>query len=441
MDLRLPNLGEGADSGVVVSLQVKVGDTIEKGQTVIELESGKAVAPIPSPASGKVSQIRVKEGDKISSGAVILVLDGAGAAENKSSAPAPAASAKAAPKAVKPRPAAQPAPVAAPEEEDLEEDLDEGEEESAASVPASPELRRIARLLGIPLHKVAGSERGGRITFEDVKAYIARLRRMASRPRVAAPAAAAPVVPAQPVPERVDFAQFGEVTKKPLASLRKVIAERMLQSWTQIPQVTQFDEADISGLLDLRKKFLPAYEKKGARLTVTGMVLRAVVQTLKKHPIFNASIDDVSQEVVLKQYIHLGIAVDTEAGLLVPVIRNAQDKSVLQLSLDLQSLAEKARDRKVSLEEMKGGSFTISNQGGIGGGMFTPIVNRPEVAILGLGKGALKPVVKEKEILPRMLLPLALSYDHRLIDGGSAARFITDLVGSIENFSENDLKL
>ncbi len=429
MDVRLPNLGEGADSGVVVSVAVKEGDSIQKGQTVIELESGKAVAPIPSTVEGKVTAIRVKEGDKISTGAVLISVEelAGSAASDKGSA------ALAAKSLAKPRPSR---PEAAPEPEleaaELEEEVDDG-----SPIPASPELRRIGKMLGIPLRKIKGSERGGRITFEDVRDYLARLQRLAAQPRAAAGGRSA----ATPAAEQIDFSQYGPVTKKPLTSLRKIIGQRMLESTTSIPHVTQFDDADITGLLDLRKKHLAAYEAKGARLTVTGLVLKAIVDTLKKHPLFNASIDDVAQEVVFKDYIHLGVAVDTEVGLMVPVIRDADKKTVLQLSLDLQSLAEKARERKVTLEELKGGSFTISNQGGIGGAHFTPIVNRPEVAILGLGKGSLKPAVREKQIVARMLLPLALSYDHRLIDGGSAARFISDLVATIESFPEADLKL
>lgn len=226
-----------------------------------------------------------------------------------------------------------------------------------------------------------------------------------------------------------------------MSSLRKVISRRMLESWNNVPHVTQFDEADLTTILELRKKNLAAYEKKGARLTVTGFVLKAVASALKKHPIFNASIDEATDEVVFKQYCHIGIAVDTEAGLIVPVIRDVDKKSLLELSKELEELAKKARDRKVSADDLKGGTFTISNQGGIGGAHFTPIVNRPEVAILGLGKGVVKPVVREKKIETRTMLPIALSYDHRLIDGGTAARFTVDLVNTLENFNAKDAKL
>ncbi len=215
----------------------------------------------------------------------------------------------------------------------------------------------------------------------------------------------------------------------------------MWENWNAIPHVTQFDDADFTKLNELRKKYAAAYEAKGSKLTLTPLVLRAVAATLKKHPIFNSSLDEVANEVVLKDYVHLGIAVDTEQGLIVPVIRDVDKKSVLELAKELEVLAQKARDRKVSADELKGGTFTISNQGAIGGAHFTPIVNRPEVAILGLGRGALKPVVRDGKVEARMMTPLGLSYDHRVIDGGSAARFIVDLVATMQDFSEDVVKL
>jgi pyruvate dehydrogenase E2 component (dihydrolipoamide acetyltransferase) len=205
--------------------------------------------------------------------------------------------------------------------------------------------------------------------------------------------------------------------------------------------VTQFDEADITALMDLRKKYAPTYEKKGARLTLTSFALKVVVEALKKHPIFNASLDEAANQIVFKEYYHIGLAVDTEQGLIVPVLRDVDKKSIFDLSKEVNDLAEKARDRKIGLEELKGSTFTISNQGGIGGGHFTPIINKPDLAILGLGRGAVKPVVREGKIEPRTLLPIAVSYDHRLIDGGSAARFTTDLVKAFESFAEESLKI
>ncbi len=231
------------------------------------------------------------------------------------------------------------------------------------------------------------------------------------------------------------------MTKKPLTPLRQVIVRRMSESWNAVPRVTQFDEADFTQLNALRKKFGPKYEKQGVRLTLTPLVLKALVETLKKHPIFNSSLDEVANEIVIKDYFHIGIAVDTEQGLIVPVIRDVDKKSVLDLSKELEQLAQKARDRKVSGDELKGGTFTISNQGAIGGAHFTPIVNKPEVAILGLGRGALKPVARDGKVEIRLMTPLALSYDHRVIDGGTAARFIVDLVAALQDFKEAAVKI
>ena len=226
-----------------------------------------------------------------------------------------------------------------------------------------------------------------------------------------------------------------------MTSLRKTISRRMTENWNTIPHVTQFDEADVTALLELRKKYAAAYDAKGAHLTLTTFALKAVVTALKKFPIFNASLDEATQEIVFKEYFHIGIAVDTDAGLIVPVIRNVDKKNLVELSKELSAVAEKARDRKIGLEDLKGGTFTISNQGGIGGAHFTPIVNKPELAILGLGRGAVKAVVREKQIVARTMLPLAISYDHRLIDGGTAARFTVELVNALENFSEAEVKI
>jgi pyruvate dehydrogenase E2 component (dihydrolipoamide acetyltransferase) len=368
---------------------------------------------------------------------VLLTLEGGGAAaapEAKEDQPAKSA----APRAKAPRRAA---PEPEFEEEDYEEDAEL--EETAAdkagfAAPASPSIRKLARDIGLDLRKIQGSEDGGRIVLADIRAYIQRLQRLAARPRGGAPAAPAEV---KPPAERIDFSQWGSITKKPLSPIRQTISRRMVENAVSIPHVTQFDEADITALTDLRKKFADAYEKKGARLTLTSFALKAVANTLKKFPIFNSSLDEAVNELVFKEYVHLGLAVDTEQGLLVPVIRDVDKKDLFQLSKDVQELAEKARGRKVSLEEMKGGTFTISNQGGIGGAHFTPIINKPEVAILGLGRGAMKAVVKDKKIEPRLMMPIALSYDHRVIDGGEAARFTVELVQAFEGFKEENVKL
>jgi pyruvate dehydrogenase E2 component (dihydrolipoamide acetyltransferase) len=421
MDVKLPNLGEGADSGTVINIFVKEGDQVQKDQPLLELENEKAVATIPSTGAGTVTRLFVKNGDKISAGQRIVSLSGGG------EAPAPVAA--------KPREVSGKRP--APSRELVEEAPPEEPEAEAGTVPtsngqvaAAPSIRKMATDLGIDLTKIRGSERGGRIVLADVRAYIQRLARAAQQPKAAAPA-----------PEKIDFSKWGPISRRPMSPLRQVISRRMRENWNAIPHVTQFDEADLTSILALRKKYVSAYEAKGARLTVTSFVLKAVAAALKKHPIFNSSLDESSDEIVYKEYYHIGVAVDTEAGLIVPVIRDVDKKSLLDLSKELEDLAKKARDRKVSSEELKGGAFTISNQGGIGGAHFTPIVNKPEVAILGLGKGALKPVVRNNAIEPRMMLPLGLSYDHRVIDGAVAARFTVDLLQALENFNENDVKI
>ncbi|HEY1171617.1 MAG TPA: 2-oxo acid dehydrogenase subunit E2 [Verrucomicrobiae bacterium] len=439
MDVKLPKLGEGADSGVVVGILVKEGDKVTKGQTIIELENEKAVAPIPATADGVVSKIHVKEGAKISIGALLITLDGGSGGGAAAPAEAPAAKA-AAPKAKK-----KAAPVVVEEEEEADDDSgDEGEEESFddVEVAAPPSVRKVAREIGLDLRRVKGSEAGGRVVMADVRVYIQKLIKLAAKGKAApaaAPAAAA--APAKPVAESIDFSQWGDITKKPMTGLRKVIARRMVESVTTIPQVTQFDDVDITALNDLRKKFSADYEKAGARLTLTPFAIKALVAALKKHPIMNSSMDEVTEEIVFKNYYHIGIAVDTEAGLMVPVIKDADKKSLLEISKELEEIAKKARDRKLSPDDMKGGTFTISNQGGIGGAHFTPIVNKPEVGIFGMGRGALKPVVVGKEVQVRLMMPIAISYDHRLIDGGTAARFTVDLIAAYAAMTDADVKL
>ena len=375
MDLKLPNLGEGADSGTVVNLFVKEGDAITKDQPILELENEKAVATIPSTAAGTVFKIYVKPGDKLSVGQRILSLadgGGAGAATTAAAEPAPVSRRE--------RIIQTPSPEQAPEPNE-EEAPDEGEERKGGGAPAAaPSIRKLARDLGIDLARVRGSARGGRIVLEDVRAYIQRLQRVAAAPKRAAAAEAAP---AKPPPEAMDFSKWGPITKTPFSLLRQVIARRMLESWHSTPRVTQFDQADITTLMALRKQYAPAYEQTGTRLTLTSFALRIVADTLKKHPIFNASVDEAAEQIVYKQYYHLGIAVDTEAGLDRPGDPGRGQEGHTYLSRELEDLAKKARERKVSADDLKGGTFTISNQGGIGGAHFTPIVNKPEVAILG----------------------------------------------------------
>lgn len=432
MDLKLPHLGEGADSGTVVNLFVKEGDQVNKDQPILELENEKAVATIPSTAAGTVSKIFVKSGDKISVGQRILSLS-----ENGAAAARPAGKPEAAPKTevVEEKPSRPAAHEPEPQER---ADASAGEPKPGVPPAAAPSIRKLARDLGLDLTKVRGSARGGRIVLEDIRAYIQRLQRLAGEPKTAP---AGPAAAPKPSVESIDFSKWGPVSIKPLSPLRQVIARRMHENWNAVPHVTQFDEADITDLNALRKKYAAAYEQKGTKLTLTSFALKVVAEAVKLHPIFKSSLDEAAQEIVMKDYCHIGVAVDTEAGLIVPVIRDVDKKNLLDLSKELEDLAKKARDRKVSAEELKGGVFTISNQGGIGGGHFTPIVNRPEVAILGLGRGTMKPVVRGDKIEPRLMLPMGLSYDHRVIDGGAAARFVVALVKGFESASEEWVKL
>jgi len=433
MDVKLPKVGDAADSGTVATLLVKVGDVVTADQTILELEQEKAVAPIRTPVAGKVTAIHVKEGDKISVGARLITVDSGDA---PAAAPAPAAAAPKA-SALAARPAARPTAAAEVEEDD---DLP-APDDSADSGPdpaASPYVRKVARELGIRLSRVTGSGSGGRVLIADLARYVARLEKGVARAGRHAEEPRGLVF--EPVSQ--DFSVFGPVTSQPLTTLRKVIASRMVENAVSLPHVTQFDEADLSRIEALRAQHRPSYEAAGVRLTPTPFILKALVSTLQKHPIFNASINEVAETLVLKHHYHLGIAVDTEAGLLVPVLRDADRKSLKQIAEELAAIAVKARDRKLGPDDMKGGTFTVSNQGAIGGGHFTPIINKPEVAILGLGRTALKPVVTDGgRIEARPMLPLTVSYDHRVIDGGTAARFTVDLVRALQEFPEDAARL
>jgi len=439
MDVKLPKLGEGADSGTVVSILVKEGDRVKNNQTLIELENEKAVAPIPSPTAGTITRIHARVGQTLSVGQILVSL-------NPEAAAAPAAVTPVLPaKAAPPRTPAAPAvrgttPVQAPESGFREPVTAEpapppGETEvppSPFAPPTSPSIRKMARELGLDLTRIRGSEHGGRIVIEDIRAYIAQLQQTAA-------AGAAPAPPPPPMVEAIDFSRWGPISRKPISALRRTISRRLVESWNTVPQVNQFDDADVTVITEMQKKHGAAYEAKGVRLTLTPMILKAVVRSLRQHPVFNASLDEAAGEVIFKEYYHLGIAVDTEAGLFVPVLRDVDQKGILTLARELRELADKAKARKVLADDLKGATFTISNQGGIGGAHFTPIVNKPEAAILGLGRSRLMPVVKNNRIEPCLMLPLCLSYDHRLIDGGSAARFMVQIVREIEGYPEEEL--
>lgn len=433
MEIRVPHLAEGVESGTVVSVLVAEGDQVQKDQTVVELETNKAVATISATTAGKVTKVYVKEGDSVSVGGLLV------AVEDKAGGTSQASPAQQAPKSKTISSTAAAVAPATPMAFVSGTGGYVSPSPSGFPPPASPSVRKMAREFGIDLARVRGTEEGGRITMADLRNYIQYLQQAAFTPQQAVvPAQQAAAKPAAP---SIDFSKWGPVHKKPLTQLRKTIAQAMVESWTAIPHVTQFDDLDITQLMALSKKYAEAYKKKGAHLTVTSFVIKAVADVLKKHPEFNASLDEDSHEIVYKDYYHIGIAVDSEAGLMVPVLREADKKSLLEISQQLSVLAEKVRSRKIAIEEMKGGTFTISNQGGIGGKHFTPIVNRPEAAILGLGRGYKASVVREDRTAVALLMPIGLSYDHRLIDGAKAARFVVDLAEALQKFSDQDVIL
>ncbi|MBI2890594.1 MAG: 2-oxo acid dehydrogenase subunit E2 [Nitrospirae bacterium] len=415
MDVRLPRLGEGAHSGTVVKILVRVGDVIVKDQHLLEIESEKAIVPIPSPASGRVVRIDIREGDEVRVGQVILGLEESAAGAEVAVRPAgPPQTLSTAPEPLLERAAIHP-------------------ERSGIGPPAPPSVRRIARELGIDLANVAGSGRGGRISVADLRLYVSNLQRRAE------PAGAAP--PSDGPSEPVDFLKWGPVTRKKMSPLRRTVAERMRQSWMSIPHVTQFDRADITRLLGLRKTFSPEYEKRGARLTLSCFILKACVSALKKFPILNSSMDESAGDIVFKDYFHLNVAVDTESGLMAPVIRNVDRRHLLDLCIELRSLTERTRQRKIGLEELQGGTFTVSNLGGIGGTYFSPLISRPQVAVLAVGRGFEEPRIVGGKLESVSILPIGVSYDHRVIDGADGARFIRAVADALEQFREDDVKL
>jgi pyruvate dehydrogenase E2 component (dihydrolipoamide acetyltransferase) len=372
------------------------------GQELFTIETDKASVPVPAPADGTVDELRVKAGDKVGVGAVVAVLS---APSTAAKPPVPPSSPPAAPPANVP---ASTATIAS----------GNGRKESAALIPAGPATRRLARELGVSLQDVPGTARGGRVTIDDVKAFVKK--------RMTLPAAA-PTGNGFVVPPLPDFSKYGPVEKRPVSNLRRKIAENLTLAWHTAPAVTQFDLADITELEAGRKRIIQEAPKGAPKVTMTVLAVKAVVAALKEFPHFASSLDLTTGIQVFKQYYHVGIAVDTERGLVVPVIRDADKKSMRDLAAEIAALAEKARAGKLAIDEMRGGVFAITNLGGIGGTAFSPIINYPEAAILGLARSSLQPVVRDGKIEPRLMLPLCLSYDHRVIDGADAARFTTRL--------------
>ncbi|QLG90982.1 dihydrolipoyllysine-residue acetyltransferase [Pseudomonas yamanorum] len=420
-DIHVPDIGSSGKAKII-ELLVKVGDTVEADQSLITLESDKASMEIPSPAAGVVESIAVKLEDEVGTGDFILKLKVAGAAAPAAApaAAAPAAKAEAAPAAAAPAPAAKaeaaPAPAAAPAP-------------SGAKVHAGPAVRQLAREFGVELNAVTASGPHGRVLKEDVQVYVKSMMQKAKEAPAAGAATGGAGIPPIPV---VDFSRFGETEEVPMTRLMQIGASSLHRSWLNIPHVTQFDQADITDLEAFRVAQKAVAEKAGVKLTVLPLLLKACAHLLKELPDFNSSLAPSGKAIIRKKYVHIGFAVDTPDGLLVPVIKNVDQKSLLQLAAEAAALAAKARDKKLTADDMQGACFTISSLGHIGGTGFTPIVNAPEVAILGVSKATIQPVWDGKAFQPKLMLPLSLSYDHRVINGAAAARF-TQRLSSLLN--------
>ncbi|WP_424683067.1 dihydrolipoyllysine-residue acetyltransferase [Frateuria sp. YIM B11624] len=442
-EARVPDIG-GHDNVPVIEVLVKVGDTVAKDQSLITLESDKATMEVPAPFEGVVKELKLKVGDEVSEGAVIALI------ESGAAAPAPAAAAPSSPDAQSatglpvssggPKGEGKPAPVGG--RGVLPGNVPEGDVRPQARAPfdakivmpgdapyASPAIRAFARELGVDIAQVKGSGRGGRIQREDVSAYVKHALASGARPvQGGAPAGAVGGLSLLPWP-KVDFAKFGPVEEKPLSRIQKISGANLARNWAMIPHVTQHEDADITELEAFRKQL--GAENKDLKVTPLVFQIKAVVAALKHFPQFNASLDETGEKLILKKYFHIGIAVDTPDGLVVPVIRDCDQKGLLDLARELGEISKKAREKKLGPAEMSGGCFSISSLGGIGGTAFTPIVNAPEVAILGVSKASMKPVWNGKEFAPRLMLPLSLSYDHRVIDGALAARFAAFLANQL----------
>jgi len=442
-EFRLQELGENISQGDLVRLMIAPGAKVSEGQPVMELETDKAVVEVPSSVSGIVNEVKVKEGDKIQVGQLVFTLQGASPSKVDSTRPqnrpvehvsgqhgarlafqaAIRAEGKTEEQALPPdQPQARPAAFSMPVQLGKVAGTEHRE-----PVPAAPHTRRLAREVGVDIYEVKGSGPGGRISEDDVKAHAkARLASLAGAAQ-APPRAGHFIAPKLP-----DFAKWGKIERVSMRGVRRKTAEHLAESWNTIPHVTQHDRADITELEQLRARFAPKAEQAGGKMTVTAIALKVCAAALKVFPQFNATIDMEKEEIIYKQYIHIGVAADTDRGLLVPVIRDVDKKNIVELAVELSQLSQKARDKKITVADMEGGTFTITNLGGIGGTAFTPIVNHPEVAILGLSRSRTEPEWIGGKFEPRLILPLSLSYDHRLIDGADAARFLRWIAEAFE---------
>ncbi len=436
-DFKLPELGENISQGDLVRLMIAAGDSVSQGQPVMELETDKAVIEVPSSVTGVVKDIRVKQGEKVKVGQVIFTLQGGSSAAPAASKHAPVehaseqhgarlsfqaaieAEGKTEEEVLLPDP-----PQTRPADFSMPAQLGKvAGTEHRDPIPAAPHVRRLARELGLDIHDVKGTGPGGRISEDDVKAC--------SKAMLTAMAAQAPQT-GLPHPKLPDFSKWGKIERVSMRGVRRKTAEHLWQAWNTIPHVTQQDKADITELEQLRARFAPKAQEAGGKMTVTAIALKVCASALKVFPQFNASIDMGTEEIVYKQYIHIGVAVDTDRGLLVPVIHDVDKKNIVELAAELTQISKKAKEKKLTPDEMSGGTFTITNLGGIGGTGFSPIVNFPEVAILGLSRSSMEPVWMNGKFEPRQVIPLSLSYDHRLIDGADAARFLRWIAEAFE---------
>ena len=437
-DFRLPELGENIDQGDLVRLMISPGSKVSEGQPVMELETDKAVVEVPSSVTGTVKEIQVKEGQKVKVGQVIFTLEGGSSMQPEKTKHAPVEhiseqhearlSVQAAIQAEGKTPAQvflpdQPQP-SAPKTFAMPEQLGKvAGTEHRAPAPAAPHVRRLAREVGVDIYEVKGTGPGGRISEDDVKAHAKALLTSAAK---------SPQGHHFAQPELPDFTKFGKVERVSMRGVRRKTAQHLWEAWTTIPHVTQQDKADITELEQLRARFAPKAQEAGGKMTVTAIALKVCASALKVFPQFNASIDMGKEEIIYKQYVNIGVAVDTDRGLLVPVLHDVDKKNIVELAAELTQLSKKARDKKLTPSEMEGGTFTITNLGGVGGTGFSPIVNYPEVAILGLSRASMEPVWMNGKFEPRQVLPLSLSYDHRLIDGADAARFLRWIAEAFE---------
>ncbi len=444
-EFRLPELGENIEAGDVVRVLVEPGKPVVENQSVLELETDKAVVEVPSTVSGVVREVMARQGQKIKVGEVIFTLEAGAVAASTPEAVAsaiPAAEEEASSSQLA-RQAYQSArqlegkseheafpPDAAPvsRQEVIPPQLVKNAgEEHRAPVPASPSVRRLAREIGVDIFEVKGTGPGGRISETDVKSYAKAIVTGAATAMAAQATGVARTAPKLP-----DFSKWGAIEAVSMRSVRRKTAEHLVEAWNTIPHVTQHDKADVTELEELRKRFAPKAELAGGKMTMTAITLKVVASALKTFPQFNASIDMSKEEIIYKRYVNIGVAVDTDRGLLVPVIRDVDHKNIVELAAELATISKKARDKKITPEDMEGGTFTITNLGGIGGTYFTPIVNHPEVAILGMSRSSIEPKWVNNQFEPRLMLPLSLSYDHRLVDGADAARFLRWVVEALE---------